>query len=165
MSTSASILAACAAFLIAAVPARSTEPADAWLMKNYRFTGPPRPGSGTPVDPLADLREIQNTLMSILRKADYAEDYETAWFIAGQASSNAQLLASITPPQAAVTVPLFAIALKDHTILDAIAYWVEGPMLHYVTPQGIHVRMQSDLVDRDLSIRINRARNLEFKLE
>jgi hypothetical protein len=174
MSTSASILAACAVLAIAAAtaPAQTPDPA-AWMMKNYRFAGPPPPGSIPPVDPVvADLREIQNTLMSILRKADYAEDYETAYFIAGQATANAQLIGSINQrlaaaakaEQARVSVPLYAIALKDHTILDAIAYWADGPMLHYVTPQGIHVQMQLDLVDRDLSARVNRARNLEFHL-
>lgn len=54
---------------------QSREPDDSWLMQNYRFTGPPAPCEIRPVSPvLAHLQEVQNTILSILRKADFAGD-------------------------------------------------------------------------------------------
>jgi len=154
-------------------------------MQNYRFTGPPPPGSIKPVDPVvAELRQIQNTLLSILRKANYGEDYETALAAAAQAIANAQTIgaiterleaaaaakatgASTTPNDAKPPVPdgpEYSVALKDRTIEAATVYWSDGRMLHYLTPQGSHVQVRLDLVDRSLSERINRAKNLEFRV-
>ncbi|HEX5432286.1 MAG TPA: hypothetical protein VFW83_09980, partial [Bryobacteraceae bacterium] len=33
---------------------------------------------------------------------------------------------------------VFLIAMKDHTIYPAVAYWVEGNTLNYITLQGVH---------------------------
>jgi hypothetical protein len=179
MAGNAWILSACAVLAMCqgVSQAQSPEARDAWLMKNYRFTGPPAPGSIAPVDPvLSELRQIQDTLMSILRKADFSRNYEAALYTAQEAAANAQLIGSITERlQAAaaaqtganqpnVNVPVYSIAFKDHTTDSAIAYWTDGLMLHYVTPHGAHVQVRLDLVDRDLSIRLNRARNLQFDL-
>jgi hypothetical protein len=60
--------------------------------------------------------------------------------------------------------PTFLIAFKDHTIYAAIAYWVEGDTLHYVTNQSTHNQVSLDLVDRDLSDRLNRERQVDFRL-
>ena len=54
--------------------------------------------------------------------------------------------------------------MKDKTINAAAAYWVDGPMLNYVTQQGVHVIVRLDLVDRGLSRELNRQRNVEFRL-
>ena len=51
---------------------------------------------------------------------------------------------------------MFLIALKDHTIFPAIAYWVEGDTLNYITVQGAKNSVSLDLVDRDFSKQINR---------
>src|SRR5215467_868709 len=144
------------------------QPRDAWMMQNYRFTGPPAPGSIPPVDPVvADLKQIQGTLMSIMRKADFFEDYETAIVAAAQAAENAQVIGLIgerlqaaaaaraAAEQTKAEVPIYAIAFKDHRVEPAIAYWVDGLMLHYVTPLGMHVEVRLELVDRELSVRIN----------
>jgi hypothetical protein len=159
--------------------AQSLEQREAWLMKNYRFTGPPAPSSAAPADPVvSDLRQIQNMLLSIMRKADFWGDWEGAIVAGSQAAANAQLMGSINERlQAAAAAqtgpapdgiltgsPIYFIALKDHTIGSAVVYWTEASMLHYITPQGAHVQVRLDLVDRDLSTRINRARNLEFAL-
>lgn len=58
----------------------------------------------------------------------------------------------------------YLIAFKDHTIYAAFAYWMEGETLHYVTTHGTHNQVSLDLVDRELSERLNRERNVEFKL-
>jgi hypothetical protein len=60
--------------------------------------------------------------------------------------------------------PTFLIAFKDHTIYAAIAYWVEGDTLHYVTNQSTHNQVSLDLVDRELSDRLNRERQVDFRL-
>lgn len=60
--------------------------------------------------------------------------------------------------------PTFLIAFKDHTIYASIAYWVEGDTLHYVTNQNTHNQVSLDLVDRELSDRLNRERQVDFRL-
>ena len=158
--------------------AQSSQPNDAWLMQNYRFTGPPRPAQVAPVDPVvSQLRQIQNTLLAILRKSDFFEDYEGALAAAEQATAITQLIGTINQqlesaaaakaaasPAAGVSTPLYWIALKDHTIEAATSYWADGLMLHYTTRQGAHVQVRLDLVDRSLSAKLNRAQNLEFNL-
>jgi hypothetical protein len=158
--------------------AQSHQPNDAWLMQNYRFTGPPRSAPAEPADPVvSQLRQIQNTVLSIMRKTDFYEDYEGALAAANQAVALTQLIGSITQQlesteaakaaaasAAAASTPLYSIALKDHTIEAATSYWTDGLMLHYTTRWGAHVQVRLDLVDRGLSARLNHAQNLEFNL-
>jgi hypothetical protein len=59
---------------------------------------------------------------------------------------------------------MFLIALKDHTIFPAVAYWVEGDTLNYITVQGAKNSVSLDLVDRDFSKQINQERRVEFGL-
>jgi hypothetical protein len=59
---------------------------------------------------------------------------------------------------------IFLIAMKDHTIYAAKAYWVEENTLNYVTIQGSQNSASMDLVDRDLSRRLNRDRQVAFGL-
>jgi hypothetical protein len=159
---------------------------DAWLMQNYRFTGPPPPGEVRPaVDPLSEIKEVQSTVRFILRQAEFEGDYEAALVAAAQAVANAQLMGGIiehrqavqaaqtaqaaqaakaSPEETQPPAPYFLIAMKDKTINAAAAYWVDGPMLNYVTQQGVHVIVRLDLVDRSLSRELNRQRNVEFRL-
>jgi len=60
--------------------------------------------------------------------------------------------------------PTYLIAFKDHTIYAALAYWVEDGTLHYVTNQNTHNQVSLDLVDRELSDRLNRERSVDFRL-
>jgi hypothetical protein len=70
---------------------------DRWLMQNYKFVGPPAPGSIQPVSPaVRDLREIQNRLLSIMWRASIYGDAEAALAAAAQAAANAQLLERMT---------------------------------------------------------------------
>jgi hypothetical protein len=59
---------------------------------------------------------------------------------------------------------LFLVALKDSSVYTAVAWWVDGEALHYVTPQGKHNQVSLALVDRTVSERLNRGRSLEFRL-
>jgi hypothetical protein len=59
---------------------------------------------------------------------------------------------------------VFFIALKDSSVYSAVAYWVDGDMLHYITPQGKHNQVSLALVDRDLSLKLNQGRQVDFHL-
>jgi len=59
---------------------------------------------------------------------------------------------------------IFLIAMKDHSIYAANAYWVEDGTLNYVTIQGDQNSVSMDLVDRELSQRLNRDRKVAFGL-
>ena len=59
---------------------------------------------------------------------------------------------------------LFLIAMKDHTIFPAVAFWVEGNTLNYITNQGVRNQISLDLVDRDFSRQLNQQRGVDFAL-
>ncbi len=59
---------------------------------------------------------------------------------------------------------IYLIAFKDHTILPALAYWIEGDTLNYITQQGTPNRISLTLVDRDFSLQLNRERQVDFNL-
>jgi hypothetical protein len=71
---------------------------------------------------------------------------------------------SVEPAVLASENPTYLIAFKDHTIYAALAYWLEGGTLHYVTNQNTHNQVSLDLVDRELSGRLNRERGVDFRL-
>jgi len=166
-------------FLVTGISAaQSFDHHDDWLMKNYRFTGPPPANQLIPSDPLiSELRKIQGVVLSILRKTDFARDYEAALAAAAQATANAQMIQALKeashPSQPAREIalngsksdsPIYLIALKDQTIHLASSYWVDRYMLHYMTPQGAHVQVRRDLVDQSLSMELNHQKGLEFRL-
>src|SRR5437016_8525205 len=73
--------------------------------------------------------------------------------------------ADATPDRASEDQVLFFIALKDSTIYTAVvAYYVEDGTLHYINYGGKHNQVSLDLVDRDLTAKLNRARQVEFRL-
>jgi len=143
-------------------------------MQNYRFTGPPAPGELRPTDPVvAELQEIQNTTLAILRKANFAGDFEAALAAAAQATANAQLRGTInqrlqapqehkTSAEPAPAKPrIYLIALKDGAIQAATSYWEDARMLHYIALEGSHEQVRLDLVDKRVSSELNRRRNLQ----
>jgi hypothetical protein len=75
------------------------------------------------------------------------------------------------PPQSATTEErkdessLYLIAFKDHIIRAVIAYWADGAILHYVTMDHEQKQTTVTSVDRDLSERLNRERNVAFHLK
>jgi hypothetical protein len=76
--------------------------------------------------------------------------------------SNANLpeAAQRNEPQATI----YLIALTDHNILPAIAYWVDGDTLNYITQDGTQNRLSLALVDREFSKKLNDDRGVEFRL-
>jgi hypothetical protein len=143
--------------------AQRSEPGDTWLTQNYHFPGPPPPGEMRPTVPVAsELQEIQNTLLAILRKANFAGDYEAALAAAAQATANAQwrLSRGATVDEARPKSAVYLIALKDESIHAATSHWADRTMLHYVTPQGAHEQVRLDLVDRAVTSELNSQRRV-----
>jgi hypothetical protein len=60
--------------------------------------------------------------------------------------------------------PLYLLAMRDGTIRAVLAYWADGSSVHYVTLD--HEQKQAPLtsIDRALSERLNRERNVTFRL-
>ncbi|MGH9664652.1 MAG: hypothetical protein ACRD9L_09540, partial [Bryobacteraceae bacterium] len=68
-------------------------------------------------------------------------------------------------PESGVYQPtIYLIAFDDGTIRAAVAYWVSGDSLHYVTRQHVIRAVPLSKVDRELSIRLNRERRVDFRL-
>jgi hypothetical protein len=162
----------------AALHAQNNQPRDSWMMKNYHFAGAPAP-TVPPDQVLAELRQIQDTLLSIMRKADFARDYEAALAAAAQATETAQLIGSIQQQMEAAAAamrtiaqeaksrpaaPIYFIAFKDQTVETATRIWADRLMIHYMTPEGAHVQVSREVVDRGLSERLNRDRVPDFSL-
>jgi len=58
----------------------------------------------------------------------------------------------------------YLIALRDHTIYSAVAYWVDGSTLHYFTSGNVHNQVSLSLVDRELTDRLNKETGLSVNL-
>jgi hypothetical protein len=71
---------------------------------------------------------------------------------------------SAPPPPPAYRDPLYLIAFKDHKILAAVAYWVEGDTLYYVTREHEQKQVSLDEIDRPFSEQLNRDRRVDFRL-
>jgi len=59
---------------------------------------------------------------------------------------------------------LYLIAFTDHSIIQALGYWMEGGSLHYVSVEHSLNQVSMNLIDRDLSQRLNDERGVPFKL-
>jgi hypothetical protein len=163
---------------------------EAWLKQNYRFTGPPAPGTVQPTDPVvSELWRVQDDIRWIYWRAKSYDDFPTALVAAGQMGANAMAIAGVKEREeeaaaakeaaaaakayaaqaranaaANAPAPLYLIAFLDHTIAAATRYWTDGPTLHYVTAEGTHQQARLDQVDRSLSARLNQEAHLEFHL-
>jgi hypothetical protein len=58
----------------------------------------------------------------------------------------------------------FLLAFQDRSIYSAVAYWVDGETLHYITAGNTHNQASVSLVDRDLTARLNKDSGREVKL-
>jgi hypothetical protein len=69
-----------------------------------------------------------------------------------------------TPQAQKYQEPLYLLAMHDGTIRAVLSYWADGASLRYVTLD--HEQKQTPLssIDRSLSERLNRERNVTFRL-
>ncbi len=81
-----------------------------------------------------------------------------------QAFVNAQCKA-IKPQVADEGRPtIYLLAFKDHRIVQALGYWMEVGTLHYVSVEYGLNQVSVNLIDRDLSQRLNDERGIAFNL-
>lgn len=132
-----------------------------WLENFHHAEIPRAPATPTPAPLAGRLEDLQQETLAAVRQARRADNFLAAAQAAREARSNAALLAELTGGAAA---PLFLIALKDQTIRAATSYYVEGGMLRYVAPDGRSMEVPLDSLDRPLTGRLNRERNVEFRL-
>jgi hypothetical protein len=59
---------------------------------------------------------------------------------------------------------IYLIAHRDHRIEAAVAYWVEGDILHYVTRAHERKQVPLDEIDRAFTEQLNRDRRVPFRL-
>ncbi len=71
-----------------------------------------------------------------------------------------------TPPdvQRQYGEALYLIAFNGGVIRAVVAYWAEGPILHYVTMDHVQKQVPLASIDRALSERLNNERNVPFQL-
>jgi hypothetical protein len=58
----------------------------------------------------------------------------------------------------------YLIAYKDKSIFSAMAYWVEGDTLHYVTTQNTHNQASLSLIDLEQTYKLNSDRSVPFTI-
>jgi len=58
----------------------------------------------------------------------------------------------------------YLLAFKDHTVYSAVAYWFEGDTLHYFTTGSVHNQASVSLLDRELTIRLNKELGIDFQM-
>lgn len=75
-----------------------------------------------------------------------------------------QEVSSAEPATAAATSPIYLIASKDGVIRPAVAYWVDGQTLHYLTTEHQEKQFPLSELDRSLSQKLNLERHVQFQL-
>ena len=58
----------------------------------------------------------------------------------------------------------YVIAFKDRSFYSALAYWIEGTTLHYVTTQNTHNQAALDLIDIDMTTKLNQNQPVPFSI-
>ena len=65
---------------------------------------------------------------------------------------------------AATELPNYRLAFKDHKFYSAVAYWVDGNTIHYITSGNQHNQAPLDLLDRKLTDRLSKQAGDEVRL-
>jgi len=68
------------------------------------------------------------------------------------------------PNQPEAEATIYLIAFRDHSVVPALAWWLEGNTLKYVNLDHDINQASVDLIDRDLSKKLNAQRNIDFTL-
>jgi hypothetical protein len=58
----------------------------------------------------------------------------------------------------------YLIAYKDHSVYTAVAYWIEGNTLHYITSGNTHNQADLDLIDIEFTKKLNNDRSMPFNV-
>jgi hypothetical protein len=79
-------------------------------------------------------------------------------------SSGMRNYQNMPPKQPEAEATMYLIAFKDHTVVPALGWWIEGNMIKYVNLDHDINQASIDLIDRDLSRKLNAERNVDFRL-
>jgi hypothetical protein len=61
--------------------------------------------------------------------------------------------------------PIYLIAFQtNHAIQAAVAYWVQGQTLHYVSLEHVEKTVPISSLDRSLTLQLNHERHVAFQL-
>ena len=58
----------------------------------------------------------------------------------------------------------YLIAYRNRSIYAALAWWVEGDLLHYVTTQNTHNQASLDFIDLEKTRALNQDRSIPFTI-
>jgi hypothetical protein len=78
--------------------------------------------------------------------------------------SSVQSESSRQPEPKATRSQIYLIAARNGVVWAALAYWVDGQTLHFVTVKGESKQLPLAQIDRELSEQFNRERNVPFRL-
>jgi hypothetical protein len=67
-------------------------------------------------------------------------------------------------PEPAPEPQHYLLAFKDHTVYSAVAYWFDGDTLHYFITGSTHNQASVSLLDRELTLRLNKEMGTDFKI-
>jgi hypothetical protein len=84
----------------------------------------------------------------------------------GNSSSSVETVPDAVAPGDPLAAPqrYYLIAYKDHSVYSALAYWVEGDTLHYVTTQNTHNQASLALIDLQQTTKLNADNKVPFSL-
>jgi hypothetical protein len=102
---------------------------------------------------------VQAAAPAVVPPAGHAVIEEYTWPTEKAASSrSAHSTSSESEPET------YGIVLKNGSTLSAVAVFASDDGLHYVDPDARHMRISMSQVDRAATLKLNRARNLDFYL-
>jgi hypothetical protein len=134
-----------------------------WLENFHHAPVPGGPVAPTKITPEEQLSTLQHETIQLLRQARLEDNLSLITDAIREGRDNTVLAAALAAPASAGS-PIYLFALKDETVRPAVAWWVEGNVLHYVTPAGKQAEAPLDAVDRALTDRLNAERNVRLQL-
>jgi hypothetical protein len=111
--------------------------------------------NGSPAEPAPQQQPAQSVIQYF--GSDDAQDPSTP-------TAAADDFQPVEEPASTAEPSHYLIAFKDHTVYSAVAYWVDGDILHYFTSANTHNQASLSLIDRDLTERLNKESGLDVKL-
>jgi hypothetical protein len=86
-----------------------------------------------------------------------------------QDDQNIRMYQQQPPPAAYSPAPAsestsYLIAYKDHSVYTAVAYWIEGNTLHYITSGNTHNQADLSLIDVEFTKKLNADRSTPFNV-
>ncbi len=70
--------------------------------------------------------------------------------------------ASTSAGEASVAREYYMIAYRNRNVVTALAYWLDGDTLHYVTAENAHNQSSLALIDLEMTTRLNADREVPF---